>query len=108
MGVPVAASSRAAVAFPQEVVSSIVVEDDASALASKLLEIIRQGAKPPIAALRRSLEKVFGDQNLKTKLEDILLEAAATCREQRPAKPAAHTASAPRVTTQKSEGAIRA
>jgi polysaccharide biosynthesis protein PslH len=108
MGVPVAASSRAAVAFPPEVVSSIVVEDDASALAGKLLEIIRQGPKPPIVALRHSLAKVFGDQNLKKKLEDILLEAVATSGEQQTAKPAAHPASAPRVTAQKSEGVIRA
>ncbi|HKT52469.1 MAG TPA: TIGR03087 family PEP-CTERM/XrtA system glycosyltransferase [Candidatus Angelobacter sp.] len=108
MGVPVAASSRAAVAFPREVVSSIVVEDDASALAGKLLEVIHKGPKPPVPALRQSLEKVFGDQSLKTRLERILLEAAATSRSQESAKAGAPVTAASRLTTQKTEGAIHA
>lgn len=108
MGVPVAASSRAAVAFPQEVVSSIIVEDDASALAGKLLEIIHDGPKPPVPALRQSLEKVFGDQSLKTRLESILLEAAASSSKRESTKAVAHISAASRLTAQKTEGAIHA
>ncbi|HEU5415582.1 MAG TPA: TIGR03087 family PEP-CTERM/XrtA system glycosyltransferase [Candidatus Angelobacter sp.] len=108
MGVPVAASSRAAVAFPQEVVSSIIVEDDASALASKLLGIIRNGPTPPIPELRQSLEKVFGDQNLKTRLESILFEAAANSSMHGSANASTHVAAAPSLTVQKTEGAIHA
>lgn len=108
MGVPVAASSRAAVAFPQEVVNSIIVEDDASALAGKLLEVIHKGPEPPVPALRQSLEKVFGDQNLKTRLESILLEAAATFSSQESPKAGAHVTAASGLATQKTEGAIHA
>jgi sugar transferase (PEP-CTERM/EpsH1 system associated) len=108
MGVPVAASSRAAVAFPHEVVSSILVEDDAAALASKLLELIRNGAKPPVLALRQSLEKVFGDQSLKTRLESILFEAAANASKRESAKPGARVSAAPPLTSQNSQGAIHA
>lgn len=108
MGVPVVASSRAAVAFPQEVVSSIVVEDDASALASKMLAIIRTGPKPPVSALRDSLQKVFGDQSLKMKLEDILLDAAAGFHKPQSAELVARADAAPRVTTEQSEDAIHA
>jgi polysaccharide biosynthesis protein PslH len=108
MGVPVAASSRAAIAFPREVVSSIVVEDDASALARKLVGIIRNEPKPPIPALRQSLEKVFGDQGLKTRLENILLEAAANSTMHGSAKASTHVIAAPPLTTQKTEGAIHA
>jgi sugar transferase (PEP-CTERM/EpsH1 system associated) len=107
MGVPVAASSRAAIAFPQEVVSSIIVEDDASALASKLLEVIHHGSTPPIPELRQSLEKVFGDQNLKTRLESILFEAANVSNRES-AKASTHVAAAPSLTVQKTEGAIHA
>jgi glycosyltransferase involved in cell wall biosynthesis len=108
MGVPVAASSRAAVAFPQEVVSSIVVEDDAAALASRLLGIIRTGPKPPVPALRNSLEMVFGDQSLKMKLEKIMLDAAAHFDEPRPAELMTPADAKRRVTNQAREGAIHA
>lgn len=108
MGVPVAATSRAAVAFPQEVVSSIIVEDDASALSRKLLEIIRNGPKPPVEALRHSLEKVFGDQSLKTRLESILLEAAAKSGTSESGEAVASVATPSGITTQKTEGAIHA
>jgi glycosyltransferase involved in cell wall biosynthesis len=108
MGVPVAASSRAAVAFPEEVVNSIVVEDDASALARKLLEIIHKGPKPPVQALRHSLEKVFGDQSLKASLEGILLDAAASSTKQESTQSVTRCTAASTVTSQKSEGAIHA
>jgi hypothetical protein len=108
MGVPVAASSRAAVAFPQEVVSSIVVEDDPSALAGKLLGIIRTGPKPPVSALRHSLEMVFGDQSLKMKLEKILLDAAAHFDGPQSAELMTPADAKPRVTNQAREGAIHA
>ena len=80
MGVPVATSSRAAQAFPLEVLNSIVVEDDPALLAKKLLQMTRSGSKPPIPELRQALERVFGDESLKLRLENILYEAVISFR----------------------------
>lgn len=76
MGVPVACSSKAAVAFPEEVRKQILVEDNAEALARELIKLITTGPKPPVIAIRQALEKVFGDESLKGKLEEIIRDAA--------------------------------
>lgn len=76
MGIPAAASSKAAVAFPPEVAERILVEDDPAALASRLVQLIKTGPKPPVPAIRQALEQVFGDKSLRVKLEQILEEAA--------------------------------
>lgn len=76
MGVPVACSSKAAVAFPEEVRKQILVEDNAETLARELIKLITTGPKPPVIAIRQALEKVFGDESLKGRLEQILRDAA--------------------------------
>jgi sugar transferase (PEP-CTERM/EpsH1 system associated) len=80
MGIPAAASSKAAVAFPPEVAERVLVEDDPAALASKLIQLIKTGPKPPVSAIRQALEQVFGDSSLRAKLEQILEEAAQQAR----------------------------
>lgn len=75
MGLPVAASSRAAVAFPQEVAQLILVEDDPAQLADKLVDMIQTGPQPPVAGIRERLQKVYGDSSLKNRLEEILVQA---------------------------------
>lgn len=76
MGLPVASSSKAAVAFPPEIADLILVEDDAALLAQKLIDVIRNGPQPPVAGIRQSLQKVYGDSALKNQLEQILRAAA--------------------------------
>ena len=77
MGLPVAASSKAAVAFPQEVAGLIVVEDNAAALADKLAVMIQAGPRPPVARIREGLQRVYGASSLKNQLEDILAQATS-------------------------------
>ncbi len=77
MGLPVAASSKAAVAFPQAVADLILVEDDAAALAEQLVDTIQNGPQPPVACIRESLRKVYGDSSLKNQLEEFLRQACA-------------------------------
>jgi len=76
MGLPVAASSRAAAAFPAALTKSILVEDDPAALANRLVETIQTGPQVPVAAIRQSLVDVYGESGLKGKLEEILKQAA--------------------------------
>lgn len=75
MGIPVASSAKAAVAFPPEVANLIVVEDDPQQLADKLVEIIEHGPLTPRNDIRRALESVFGDSRLKTRLETFVQKA---------------------------------
>jgi sugar transferase (PEP-CTERM/EpsH1 system associated) len=75
MGLPVAASSKAAVAFPREVAELILVEDDAATLANQLVNMIQAGPQPPVAHIRRSLQRVYGDSSLKNHLELTLRHA---------------------------------
>jgi sugar transferase (PEP-CTERM/EpsH1 system associated) len=77
MGVPVAASSKAAVAFPLEVAKLILIEDDPQLLADKLVDVIESQPALPRMEIRRALEAVFGDSSLKTRLEDFVSRAAA-------------------------------
>lgn len=77
MGLPVAASSKAAVAFPREVAGLIVVEDNAAALADKLAVMLQAGPQPPVARIREGLQKVYGASSLKNQLEEILMRATS-------------------------------
>ena len=78
MGIPVASSAKAAVAFPPEVAKLILVEDDPQLLADKLVKVIKEQPAPPRLELRRALEAVFGDASLKTRLEGFVQTAAGT------------------------------
>jgi sugar transferase (PEP-CTERM/EpsH1 system associated) len=80
MGVPVAASSKAAAAFPPEVAKLILVEDNAQLLADKLAEVIENGPPPPRAEIRRALELVFGDSSLQRRLEEFAQKAVENVR----------------------------
>jgi sugar transferase (PEP-CTERM/EpsH1 system associated) len=75
MGIPVASSAKAAVAFPDEVASLILVEDDPQLLADKLVEVIANGPRTPRADIRGALDSVFGDNRLKTRLEAFVQKA---------------------------------
>jgi sugar transferase (PEP-CTERM/EpsH1 system associated) len=77
MGLPVAASSKAAVAFPRAVADLILVEDDPAILANQLVNTIQKGPQPPVANIRESLRQVYGDSSLKNQLEQFLSQASA-------------------------------
>jgi sugar transferase (PEP-CTERM/EpsH1 system associated) len=75
MGLPVSSSSRAAVAFPTQVADLIMIEDDAAALANKLVNVIEKGPHAPVLQIRECLQKVYGDSSLRNRLEEILQRA---------------------------------
>src|SRR5258707_718058 len=72
MGIPVASSAKAAVAFPPEVAKLILVEDDPQRLADRLVDVIENGPLPPRIEIRRALESGFGDSRLRIRLEDFV------------------------------------
>ena len=86
MGLPVAASSKAVVALPNEIASRVIVEDDPVILAEKLVALIQGGPKPPVVEIQQALATVFGDANLKQKLEEILKQAIRETNPQWPEK----------------------
>ncbi len=75
MGIPVASSAKAAVAFPPEVAKLILVEDDPQRLADRLVDVIENGPLPPRIEIRRALESVFGDSRLRIRLEYFVQKA---------------------------------
>jgi len=77
MGLPVISSSKAAVAFPEEVRKLVVVEDDPSAVAARLVSIIHSGPQPPLDEIRSSLVTAYGDTSLSKTLEQMLEQAVA-------------------------------
>jgi len=71
MGLPVAASGKAAMALPANLIREVRVEDDPQRLAAFLIEKLRSPASRPAETRRAVLDHV-SDQNWEAQLESLI------------------------------------
>lgn len=80
MGVPVMTSGAVAAALPPDLTAHCVVEDDPGAMATKLVNLVREPQATPRANLRNAVLAHFGTPELDVKLEAILQQAAGNAK----------------------------